>query len=94
MGAAAHVLDGKERLELLYNILHPEGGQFAFEWDWLPASGDVYKRQPEGRTQLETIAKAWFRQGSRALPSLGDGIKPETDGKAHDTPGTPGRESP
>ena len=22
MGAAAHVLDGKERLELLYNILH------------------------------------------------------------------------
>ena len=37
MGAAAHVLDGKERLELLYNILHPadglrpEGGQFAFE---------------------------------------------------------------
>ena len=39
MGAAAHVLDGKERLELLYNILHPEGGQFAFEWDWLPASG-------------------------------------------------------
>ena len=35
MGAAAHVLDGKERLELLYNILHPEGGQFAFEWDWL-----------------------------------------------------------
>ena len=39
MGAAAHVLDGKERLELLYNILHPEDGQFAFEWDWLPASG-------------------------------------------------------
>lgn len=39
MGAAAHVLDGKERLELLYNILHPEGGQFAFEWDWLPTSG-------------------------------------------------------
>ena len=27
MGAAAHVLDGKERLELLYNILHPEGGR-------------------------------------------------------------------
>ena len=39
MGAAAHVLDGKERLELLYNILHPEGGQFAFEWDWLAPSG-------------------------------------------------------
>ena len=39
MGRAAHVLDGKERLELLYNILHPEGGQFAFEWDWLAPSG-------------------------------------------------------
>ena len=30
MRAAAHVLDGKERLELLYNILHPEGGQFRY----------------------------------------------------------------
>ena len=45
MGAAAHVLDGKERLELLHGILHPadgrrpEGGKFAFDWDWLPASG-------------------------------------------------------
>lgn len=45
MGAAARVLDGKERLELLHGILHPadglrpEGGKFAFEWDWLPASG-------------------------------------------------------
>ena len=41
MGAAAHVLDGKERLELLHGILHPadgrrpEGGKFAFDWDWL-----------------------------------------------------------
>ena len=26
MGAAAHVLDGKERLELLYNILHRKVG--------------------------------------------------------------------
>ena len=39
MGAAARVLDGKDRLELLHGILHPEGGQFAFDWDWLPASG-------------------------------------------------------
>ena len=39
MGAAAHVLDGKERLALLHGVLHPEGGKFAFEWDWLPASG-------------------------------------------------------
>ena len=39
MGAGAHVLDGRERLALLHGILHPEGGRFAFEWDWLPASG-------------------------------------------------------
>ena len=39
MGAAARVLDGKERLELLHGILHSEGGRFAFDWDWLPASG-------------------------------------------------------
>ena len=45
MGAAAHVLDGKERLELLHGILHPadgrrpEGGKFAFDWDWLVPSG-------------------------------------------------------
>ena len=39
MGAGARVLDGKDRLTLLHGLLHPEGGQFAFEWDWLPASG-------------------------------------------------------
>ena len=39
MGAGARVLDGKERLALLHGLLHPEGRQFAFEWDWLPASG-------------------------------------------------------
>ena len=39
MGAAAHVLDGKERLELLHGILHPKGGRFAFDWDWLAPSG-------------------------------------------------------
>ena len=38
-------LDGKERLELLHGILHPadgrrpEGGKFAFDWDWLAPSG-------------------------------------------------------
>ena len=39
MGAGARALDGKERLALLHGLLHPEGGQFAFEWNWLPASG-------------------------------------------------------
>ena len=39
MGAGARVLNGKQRLELLHGLLHPEGGSFAFEWDWLPATG-------------------------------------------------------
>ena len=33
MGAAAKVLDGKERLVLLHGLLHPRGEPFAFEWD-------------------------------------------------------------
>ena len=39
MGAAARVLDGKQRLSILHGIFHPDGERFAFEWDWLPASG-------------------------------------------------------
>ena len=30
---------GWERLELLHGILHPEGGKFAFDWNWLAPSG-------------------------------------------------------
>ena len=54
MGAAAHVLDGKERLELLYNILHPEGGQFAFDFSWLA---------PSGLSTKDFIAPSSFRFG-------------------------------
>lgn len=39
MGAAARVLNGKQRLALLHGIFHPDGEHFSFEWDWLPASG-------------------------------------------------------
>ncbi|WP_125143700.1 VirB4-like conjugal transfer ATPase, CD1110 family [Clostridium transplantifaecale] len=39
MGAAARVLDGKQRLALLHGILHPDGERFSFEWGWLAASG-------------------------------------------------------
>ena len=39
MGTAAHVLDGRERLELLHGILHPAGGKFTFDWNWLAPSG-------------------------------------------------------
>ena len=39
IGAAARVLDGKQRLEVLHGIFHPDGERFNFAWEWLPASG-------------------------------------------------------
>lgn len=39
MGAPARALDGKERLAVLHGVFHPDGERFAFDWDWLPASG-------------------------------------------------------
>ena len=32
MGAAARALNGKERLEVLHGIMHPEGERFHFDW--------------------------------------------------------------
>ena len=39
MGAQAKELGGKEWLEMLHGILHPDGERFAFEWSWLAPSG-------------------------------------------------------
>ena len=39
MGALAKVLDGKDWLELLHGILHPNGEGFSFAWNWLAPSG-------------------------------------------------------
>ena len=39
MGAAARALNGKERLEVLHGIMHPEGERFQFDWKWLHAGG-------------------------------------------------------
>ena len=39
MGALAKELDGKEWLEVLHNVLHPDGDRFRFEWDWLAPFG-------------------------------------------------------
>lgn len=39
IGAAARVLNGKQRLQILHGIFHPDGERFSFEWDWLPPSG-------------------------------------------------------
>lgn len=34
MGAVSRVLDGKERLEVLHGIMHPDGERFNFDWKW------------------------------------------------------------
>ena len=39
MGALAKELNGKEWLEVLHGVLHPDGDRFSFEWDWLAPSG-------------------------------------------------------
>ena len=39
MGALAKDLNGKEWLEVLHGVLHPDGDRFQFEWDWLAPSG-------------------------------------------------------
>lgn len=39
MGALAKDLNGKEWLEVLHGVLHPDGNRFRFEWDWLAPSG-------------------------------------------------------
>lgn len=39
IGAVARVLNGKQRLQVLHGIFHPDGERFSFEWDWLPPSG-------------------------------------------------------
>ncbi len=39
MGALAKDLTGKEWLEVLHGILHPDGERFSFEWEWLAPSG-------------------------------------------------------
>ena len=63
MGAAAHVLDGRERLELLHGILHPEGGRFAFDWDWLA---------PSGLSAKDFIAPSSFQFGETRTFRIGE----------------------
>ena len=39
IGALAKAMDGREWLDLLHGILHPDGERFSFAWDWLVPSG-------------------------------------------------------
>jgi len=39
LGAQADGMNGKERLQTMFNTFHPDGERFAFDWKWLPLSG-------------------------------------------------------
>lgn len=62
MGALAKALDGREWLELLHGILHPDGERFSFDWDWLPPSGLHVK---------DFIAPSSFRFGAARRFQMG-----------------------
>ena len=62
MGALAKALDGREWLELLHGILHPDGERFSFDWDWLAPSGLHVK---------DFIAPSSFRFGAARRFQMG-----------------------
>lgn len=62
IGAAARVLDGKQRLEVLHGIFHPDGERFNFAWEWLPTSGLSVK---------DFIAPSSFRFGDGRMFQMG-----------------------
>lgn len=62
IGAAARVLDGKQRLEVLHGIFHPDGERFNFAWERLPASGLSVK---------DFIAPSSFRFGDGRMFQMG-----------------------
>ena len=65
MGALAKELGGKEWLEMLHGILHPDGERFAFEWNWLA---------PSGLSVQDFIAPSSFRFGeARKFTEVHDG---------------------
>ena len=62
IGAVAHVLDAKERLEVLHGVLHPDAEPFQFEWKWLA---------PSGLSTKDFIAPSSFRFGNSRMFGLG-----------------------
>lgn len=63
MGALARVLNGREWLEVLHGILHPNGERFSFEWEWLA---------PSGLSVKDYIAPSSFRFGEARNFRMGD----------------------
>ena len=63
MGALAKELGGKEWLETLHGILHPDGERFAFKWSWLA---------PSGLSVQDFIAPSSFRFGEARKFTMAD----------------------
>lgn len=63
MGALAKELSGREWLEMLHGILHPDGERFSFEWDWLA---------PSGLSVKDFIAPSSFRFGEARKFTMAD----------------------
>lgn len=62
LGAAARTLDGRQRLEVLHGIFHPDGERFSFDWDWLMQGGLSVK---------DFIAPSSFRFGEGRMFRMG-----------------------
>ncbi len=62
MGALAVELTGKEWLEVLHGILHPDGDRFHFDWSWLA---------PSGLSVKDFIAPSSFRFGESRRFEMG-----------------------
>ena len=62
IGAAAKPLNGKERLQVLHGLMHPDGEPFSFEWDWLPKTGLSVK---------DDIAPSSFQFGNTRMFRMG-----------------------
>ena len=62
IGAAAKPLNGKERLQVLHGLMHPDGEPFSFEWDWLPKAGLSVK---------DYIAPSSFQFGNTRMFRMG-----------------------
>ncbi len=62
IGAAAKPLNGKERLQVLHGLIHPDGEPFSFEWGWLPKTGLSVK---------DYIAPSSFQFGNTRMFRMG-----------------------
>lgn len=62
IGASAKPLNGKERLQVLHGLMHPDGEPFSFEWDWLPKTGLSVK---------DYIAPSSFQFGNTRMFHMG-----------------------